>query len=324
MAVERVIKKKRPCRTKFKNYILRLVSCQPSLTGLKKNLASNWRRNERLELVDFEAREWPLTVQAELLTLNRSGLYYKPVPPSPEEIAIKHEIDRIYTEDPYFGSRPITAILKRMNYSVSRPTVQKHMREMGIAAIHPGPNLSRRNHEHKIYPYLLRGVVAKCPNHIWGTDITYIRLRNGWLYLVAFMDWFSRYVLSWELDYTLEVDFVLETLNKALSIAKPEIVNSDQGSQFTSNRYTSILLDSGVKISMDGRGRAMDNIFTERLWRTIKYQEVYLNDYDSPRAARQGLQRFFDRYNTYRPHQSLKNLTPAEVYFGNYTLADFK
>jgi len=274
--------------------------------------------------VDFENRELPLTVQAEMLSLNRSSLYYQPVPPSPMEIAIKHEIDRIYTEDPYMGSRPITAILNREGFSISRPTVQKYMREMGISAIRPGPNLSRRNHEHKVYPYLLRGVKASFPNHIWGTDITYIRLRKGWLYLVAFLYWFSRYVVAWELDCTLEVDFVLEALHRALRIGKPEIANSDQGSQFTSQRYTTVLLGNEIKISMDGRGRAMDNIFTERLWRTVKYQEVYINDYTSPREARLGLSKFFEKYNNYRPHQALKNLTPAEVYFGNYTLKDFQ
>ncbi len=275
--------------------------------------------------MDFDNRELPLTVQADLLTLNCTSLYYKPVPPSPIEIAIKHEIDRIYTNDPYMGSRPITVILNRdKGFSVSRPTVQKYMREMGIAAISPGPNLSRRNHEHKVYPYLLRGVTASHPNHIWGTDITYIPLRKGWLYLVAFMDWFSRFVVAWELDYTLEVDFVLEALNRALQTGKPEIVNSDQGSQFTSQRYTRALLDNEVKISMDGRGRAMDNIFTERLWRTVKYQEVYINDYANPCEARIGLTRFLDKYNNYRPHQSLNYLTPAEVYYGNYTLKDFE
>lgn len=275
--------------------------------------------------MDFDNRKLPLTVQAELLSLNRSSLYYQPVPPSPVEIAIKNEIDRIYTDDPYMGSRPITVILNRdKGFNVSRPTVQKYMREMGIAAISPRPNLSRRNHEHKVYPYLLRGVTASHPNHIWGTDITYIPLRKGWLYLVAFLDWFSRFVVAWELDYTLEVEFVLEALNRALQIGKPEIANSDQGSQFTSQRYTKILLDNEIRISMDGRGRAMDNIFTERLWRTVKYQEVYINDYESPREARVGLARFFDKYNNYRPHQSLNYLTPAEVYYGNYTLKDFE
>jgi putative transposase len=265
----------------------------------------------------------PISTQAELLSLNRTSLYYKPAPPSPQEVEIKHAIDRIYTDDPYFGSRTITTVLRRQGLEISRPTVQKHMREMGIAAIYPGPNLSRRNHEHKIYPYLLRNVTASFPNHVWGTDITYIRLRQGWLYLVAFMDWFSRYVVSWELSDTLEADFVLEALVNALKIGVPNIANSDQGSQFTSQQYTDTLLNNKVQISMDGRGRAFDNIFTERLWRSVKYQEVYINDYERPKDARRGLARYFERYNTYWPHQALKNFTPAEVYYGNYTLEYF-
>jgi len=180
-----------------------------------------------MNLIDFENRILPVTTQTELLSLNRTSLYYRPVTPSSREIAIKHEIDRIYTEDPYLGSRPITTILKRSGFSISRPTVQKYMRQMRIAAIYPKPNLSKKNHEHKIFPYLLRGIKANSPNHVWGTDITYIRMKKGWLYLVAFMDWFSRYVLAWELDFTLEVDFVLEALGNALRIARPEIINSD-------------------------------------------------------------------------------------------------
>jgi len=198
------------------------------------------------------------------------------------------------------------------------------MREMGIHAIVPGPNLSKRNHEHKVFPYLLRNVTAAYPNHIWGTDITYIRLVKGWLYLVAYMDWFSRYVVSWELSDNLETVFVVEALKKALETSKPEIVNSDQGSQFTSNTHTEILLQNQIKISMDGRGRALDNIFTERLWRTIKYQEVYINEYNSPKEARFGISKFLQKYNTYRPHQSLKGHTPEEVYFGNFKLEYFK
>ncbi|ATW24120.1 transposase [Candidatus Formimonas warabiya] len=254
-------------------------------------------------------------VQAQMLSLNRSSLYYKPVPPSEEEIRLKHAIDEIYTKSPYFGSRSITTVLKREGHLVSRSTVQKYMREMGLVAIHPGPNLSKRNHEHKVYPYLLRNITASYPNHIWGTDITYVRLRRGWLYLVAFLDWYSRYVVSWELSDNLEVDFVLSALEAGLKIGKPVIANSDQGSQFTSRRYIDTLINSSIQISMDGRGRALDNIFTERLWRSVKYQEIYINDYASPREARYGIGRYLESYNTYRPHQALKELTPAEVYF---------
>jgi putative transposase len=271
-------------------------------------------------MLDLEERELPLTAQADLLTLNRTSLYYKPGAPSATEVAVKHAIDRIYTENPSWGSRTIAAILNNNEgVRTCRNTVAKYMREMGIAAVYPGPNLSRCNPEQKVYPYLLRNVTASYPNHIWGTDITYIRMRAGWIYLTVQMDWFSRYVIAWELGLTLEIDFVLECLRRALAVATPEIANSDQGSHYTSPRYTELLLEKGVKISMDGRGRAMDNIFTERLWRTVKYQEVYLNDYETPREARQGLGRFFNLYNNYRPHQALRYLTPAEVYYGNYT-----
>ena len=274
--------------------------------------------------MDFEKRILPITVQAELLSLNRSSLYYEATPPSENEICLKHAIDQIYTDNPFFGSRRITAVLNRSGIAASRPTVQKYMREMGICAIYPKPNLSKRNHEHRIYPYLLNGVKAAYPNHIWGIDITYIRLSNGWLYLVAFIDWFSRYVIDWELDFTLEVDFVIETLKHSLILVKPEIINSDQGCQFTSMAYIDLLKSNNIKISMDGKNRALDNIFTERLWRSLKYEEVYIHNYQSPREARIGIGKYFEKYNNYRPHQSLNYLTPAEVYFGNYTSEIFE
>jgi putative transposase len=188
------------------------------------------------------------------------------------------------------------------------------MREMGIAGIHPGPNLSKRNLAHHIYPYLLRNVTAQTPNHIWGIDITYIRLRAGWMYLVAVLDWFSRYVVSWALDDTMELPFVLDAVAQALGVATPQIWNSDQGSQFTSPQYTEVLLAAGVRISMDGRGRALDNIFTERLWRSVKHEEVYRHEYDSPRQARQQLAAYFNFYNHERPHQALDYQTPAAIY----------
>ena len=188
------------------------------------------------------------------------------------------------------------------------------MREMGISGIAPGPNTSKPAPEHKVYPYLLRHINATYPNHVWGVDITYIRLQGGWMYLVAILDWFSRFVIAWELDQTLELPFVLIAVDRALELAIPTIWNSDQGSQFTSPQYLNRLSSAGVVISMDGRGRAMDNIFTERLWRTVKYEEVYLNDYASPREARNGLARYFNFYNFARPHQALDYLTPAQVY----------
>jgi len=283
---------------------------------LKKNLASQLTRTERLALVERGPdRPFTLKTQAALLSLNRSGLYYQPCPPSAEEVAIKHRIDEIYTEHPFYGSRRIAATL-RPDFSVNRKAVQRHMREMGIAGIGPGPNLSKRSAQHKIYPYLLRNLSITRPNQVWGIDITYIRLHTAWLYLVAVLDWFSRYVISWELDQTLELPFVLSAVERALAQATPEIWNSDQGSHFTSPQYTDLLLAANVQISMDGRGRALDNIFVERLWRSVKYEEVYLHDYATPREARQGLTRYFEFYDHARPHQALDYRTPAEVYFG--------
>ena len=198
---------------------------------------------------------------------------------------------------------------------VNRQAVQRHMREMGIAGISPGPNLSQRHPAQPVYPYRLRGVTAAHPNHVWAIDITYIPLVAGWMYLVAVLDLYSRYIVSWTLDDTLELPFVLQAAQCALERARPEIWNTDQGSQFTSLEFTRLVLGSGAALSMDGRGRALDNIFTERLWRTIKYDHVYLHDYESPRQCRQLLGAFLRRYNETRLHQALGYRTPAEVYF---------
>ena len=257
----------------------------------------------------------PLSIQAELLSLSRASLYYQPRPPSAEEIAIKHRIDQLYTAHPFYGSRKLTVLLKP-DWDVNRKRVQHYMQEMGLAGICPGPHLSQRNPAHQIYPYLLGNLTAAHPNHVWGIDITYIRLQAGWMYLVALLDWFSRYVISWELDQTLEMPFVLSAVERALAQAAPQICNSDQGSHFTSPQYTQLLLTAHAQISMDGRGRAMDNIFTERLWRSVKYEEVYLADYANPREARNGLTRYFHFYNHERPHQALGYRTPAQVYVG--------
>jgi putative transposase len=256
-----------------------------------------------------------VTTQADLLSLNRTGLYFQPLSPSAEEVAIKHRIDAIYTAHPFYGSRRIVVKLEP-DFIVNRKAVQRHMREMGIAGIAPGPNLSKRAAEQRIYPYLLRNLSITHPNQVWGIDITYVRLHTAWMYLVAVLDWFSRYVISWELDQTLEMPFVLEAVQRALAQARPEIWNSDQGSHFTSPQYTDLVLAANVRISMDGRGRALDNVFTERLWRSVKYEEVYLHDYATPREARQGLTRYFEFYDHERPHQALHYCTPAEIYFG--------
>lgn len=277
-------------------------------------------RTERLALVEWAGSPLSLKSQAELLDLSRTSLYYRPVPPSAEEIKLKHRIDEIFTAYPFYGSRRITAQLKREDWSINRKRVQRCMGEMGLVAIYPGPTLSQPAPGHQIYPYLLRNVTASYPNHIWGIDITYIRLQHGWMYLVAILDWYSRYVVSWALDQTLELPFVLDAVDRALQLARPEIINSDQGSHFTSPQYLDRFLAVGAQISMDGRGRALDNIFTERLWRSVKYEEVYLNDYAIPRQARQGLTRYFDFYNHHRLHQALGYVTPADLYLAGRTM----
>lgn len=270
-----------------------------------------------MALADRHDAEVTLKEQADLLTISRRSLYYRPAPPSAAEVAIKHAIDRIYTDQPSYGSRRIAVVLERdYGLLVNRKAVQRHMREMGIAGIRPGPNLSQRNPEHRIYPYLLRGVTAGYPNHVWSIDITYIRQVAGWMYLVAVLDLYARYVVSWALDDTLEQPFVLDAVGQALRSARPRIWNSDQGSHFTSPQYTRLLEEAEVHISMDGKGRALDNIFIERLWRTVKYEDVYLRDYSSPRDTRIGLGHYLRHYNEQRPHSALNYRTPAAVYFG--------
>ncbi len=271
-------------------------------------------RAERVALLERPASELPLSTQADLLGLNRTHLYYVPVPPSADELALKRTIDELFTARPFYGVRKITAQLRKDGCLVNHKAVARHMREMGLAAIYPGPNLSKRAHAHAVFPYLLRSVTAQRPNHIWGIDITYIRLRQGWMYLVAVLDWYSRYIVSWALDQTLQAGFVLEAVEAALAVATPEICNSDQGSHFTSPHYTRLLSAAGARISMDSTGRALDNIFTERLWRTIKYEEVYLHEYATPREARTGLSEYIRFYNHERLHQALEYRTPAEVY----------
>jgi putative transposase len=264
-------------------------------------------------MLEKEHPELPLKEQAELLGVSYSSLFYTPVPPAPRELALKRRIDEIYTAWPFYGSRKITVIL-RPEFGVSRPTVQSYMREMGLFALVPGPHTSKPAPQHQIYPYLLRHVTAERPNHVWGIDITYIRLKYGWLYLVAVLDWFSRYIVSWALSQTLEMDFVLCAVDNALLQAKPEIWNSDQGSHFTSPKYLERLQDKGIQISMDGRGRAMDNIFTERLWRTVKYEEVYLHEYASPKEAHQQIANYIHFYNFERIHQALEYRTPVKAH----------
>jgi putative transposase len=269
-----------------------------------------------LALVEWgEAAPVPLLWQADLLSLSRSSLYYQPRPASEQEVQIKHRLDALYTEHPFLGSRKIVDLLGKEGITVGRHTIRRYRAEMGLATLYPAPKLSMPGgREHKVYPYLLRGLVIARPNQVWGVDITYIRLVNGWMYLVAIVDWYSRFVVAWELSDALEMAFVLVCAEAALSVAIPEILNSDQGSHFTSERFTELFLAVGSRISMDGRGRCMDNIFTERVWRSVKYEEVYLSEYGCGREARQGLSRYLSFYNEGRPHQALGYKTPAQLY----------
>lgn len=226
-------------------------------------------------------------------------------------------LDAIYTEYPFYGSRRMKYELSHVyGIRICREHIQRLMRQMGLQTIYPkqGKNLSHPDQKHRVYPYLLKNITAQYPNHIWGTDITYIRLQKGFAYLVALIDWFSRYVIGWQLSETLDMSFCTENLERALTNAAPDIHNSDQGSHFTSPRYTGLLKARNIRISMDGRGRCMDNIFTERLWRTVKYENVYLKSYQNIHEAKTGLTDYFHFYNTKRPHQSLDNQTPGVMY----------
>lgn len=286
------------------------------MIGLKKNCRS-LTLNERRSLVEKHNPEITLKRQAELLAISRSSLYYQPRV-NPADKKLMDLIDQIYTKYPFFGSRRIRKELKTYHSTIiGRDHVRRLLAELGLEAIYPktSPNLSIPNQQHKKYPYLLKGFLIKRPNQVWATDITYVKLETGWLYLTAIMDWFSRYVLAWRLSNTLATDFCLRALDQALQKAVPEIFNTDQGAQFTNPDFTGTLASHQIKISMDGRGRCLDNIFTERLWRTIKYENIYLKSYTNPREARLGLIEYFDFYNNHRLHSSLNDQTPAKVYF---------
>lgn len=258
-----------------------------------------------------------LSRQCELAGVARSTVYAhqyaRPVPSA--DIELCHLLDELYTAHPFYGTRRMVVALAKRGHVVNRKRVQRLMRSMGLAGIAPGPNTSQPSSEHKVYPYLLRGVSITRPNQVWSTDITYIRLPRGFVYLVAIIDWYSRKVLSWRLSNTMDAAFCVDALAEALQLyGAPEVFNSDQGSQFTSEAFTGLLKQADVQISMDGRGRAFDNIFVERLWRTVKYEDVYLRGYSSLGELTVGLADYFQFYNAQRPHQSLGNQTPDEVY----------
>jgi putative transposase len=249
-----------------------------------------------------------------LLDLCRASYYYRPVEASSEELALLRRLDEQYTRTPFYGVRRMTAVLREEGHTVNPKRVRRLLRTLGLVALAPQPGTSRPAKEHRVYPYLLRGMAIERVDQVWSTDITYIRLRGGFAYLAAVMDWHSRYVLSWALSNSLEVGFCLEVLEAALARGRPEVFNSDQGAQFTSPTFTGRLEGAGVRISMDGRGRALDNVFVERLWRSVKYEEVYLHDYEGMREAQGGLGRYFPFYNEERPHQGLGYRTPLAVY----------
>ena len=252
--------------------------------------------------------------QCVLLGVNRASLYYQPAGESEENSLLMRLLDEQYTRTPFYGSRRMTAWLRGRGHMVNRKRLARLMRLIGIEAIYPKPKLSQPGEGHKIYPYLLEGVEVNRVNQVWSTDITYIRMEHGFVYLAAAMDWYSRFVLSWALSVSMEAPFCIEALEKAFRWGRPEVFNSDQGSQFTSEKFTGVLEGRGVAVSMDGRGRCLDNIFIERLWRSLKYEEVYLRDYRLVPEARAGIGRYFQFYNYERPHQSLEYRTPADLY----------
>lgn len=254
--------------------------------------------------------------QCAILDINRSNCYYRPKELSESMLALMHEVDEVYTRYPFFGTRQMTNFLREngKNKHVCRSKIRSVYEELGLRATCPGPHTSTPHPEHKIYPYLLRDVAIVANNHVWSTDITYLRLRKGYAYLVAIIDWFSRYVLDWELSISLDASFCVETLARVLKNGICDIFNTDQGSQFTSEGFTGLLLANDVQISMDGKGRALDNVFVERLWRSVKYECVYLREWESVKEIRAGLTEYFKFYNFLRPHKAHKGKTPAYVY----------
>jgi len=256
-----------------------------------------------------------ISKQCELLSLSKGVLYYEPVAMEAYNHKLMEMIDKQYLRTPFYGSRKMVVYLKREGYFINRKRVQRLMRLMNIQAVYPKHNLSKNRQEHKIYPYLLKGVNIDRPNLVWSTDITYIPVSQGFLYLVAIIDWYSRYVLSWRLSNTLDVSFCIDALEEALEKGSPEVFNSDQGSQFTSNGFTEMLLSKEIKISMDGRGRVFDNIFIERLWRTVKYEDIYLKGYETGKDVKEGLSAYFPFYNNERFHQALEYRTPEKVHY---------
>ncbi len=260
----------------------------------------------------------PVIRQCEMLALPRSTAYYRPAPESAENLALMRKIDQLHLEFPFAGARILRDLLKQEGIRAGRKRIARLMAKMGIEALYRKPNTSQKGPGHKIYPYLLRGLTIDRPNQVWAADITYIPMRRGFVYLVAVVDWFSRKVLSWRVSNTLTTDFCLDAVREAIHrYGVPEIFNTDQGSQFTSTDFTTLLKENGIRISMDGKGCWRDNVFVERLWRTVQYEEVYLYAYDSVSEAKAGLAKYFALYNTRRPHSCFGGIPPDQTYFGN-------
>ena len=268
-------------------------------------------------MIDWDHAGLSVSRQCDLLGLARSTLYYAAVPETTANLELMRRLDEQYLRTPFYGSRRLAVWLQKQGYVINRKRVQRLMRRMGLEALYPKPRTTLKYLGHKIYPYLLRNLEITRPDQVWSADITYVPLQSGFLYLVAILDWYSRYVVTWRLSNSLDEAFCVEALEEALRWGRPEIFNTDQGVQFTGRAFTGRLAAAGVAISMDGRGRALDNVFVERLWRTVKYEEIYLKAYEGVAECRQGLEWYFPFYNRERPHQSLAYRTPWEVYQGN-------
>jgi len=268
-------------------------------------------------MIEPENGDISIKRQCEILGIPRSSAYYASRRDVKTDEELKRVLDAEYTKTPFFGIKRMAVRMRDMGYKVGEKRVRRLMREMGLMAVYPKKRTSIPDNAHRKYPYLLKDVEVEHPDHVWCTDITYIRLKQGFAYLMAILDWHSRYVVGWELSTTMEASFCADTLRNALSLGKPAIFNTDQGSQFTSGTFTDVLKDAGIEISMDGRGRVFDNIFVERFWRTVKYEDVYMRGYETVNEARKGLERYFEFYNYERPHQSLGYRTPWQAYVGS-------
>ena len=269
-------------------------------------------------MIDSKSIELTIKEQCEMINLSRTSYYYKKKPETPFNLFLMRKIDEIHTKHITWGSRKIRDYFINLGYKVNRKRIQRLMRMMQLQVLYPKQNLSKRNHEHRIFPYLLRNLNINKPNQVWCTDITYIRLDHGFVYLVAIMDWYSKKILSWELSNTADRFFCISALEQAMRLhGKPEIFNSDQGSQFTSPDFIKVLKDSEIKISMDGKGRALDNVAIERFWRTLKYDEVYLHEYQNMKEAKERIEIYINEYNLLRPHQTLSGSTPDKVYYSD-------